>query len=207
MSTLGHRTLAGRARFEPEPIKGSRHIGTAGPVGDESEARALIESVRRELPKATHHAFAWRLAPDGTEHRCSDDGEPGGTAGRPILRQLEALGLLDVCVVVTRFFGGVKLGAGGLARAYSGAARAVLEHAEIVDVIPHVDWTIRIDYAGEQVVRQCLARHGVVDFAVTHATDVSFAARVPMPACDALASELRERTQGRARVVGPSAAS
>ena len=112
----GHRTLGGRARFEPEPIKGSRHIGTAAPVASEDEARGFVDDVRREMPKATHHAFAWRLSPDGTEQRCSDDGEPGGTAGRPILRQLEAFDLLDACVVVTRFFGGVKLGAGGLAR-------------------------------------------------------------------------------------------
>src|SRR5215467_2005904 len=97
-------------------IKGSEFISRCARVANAAEAMAFIESVRREHPDATHNCWAYRISPN--EYRFSDDGEPGGTAGQPIQQAVAAMNLEEVCVVVTRYYGGVKLGAGGLARAY-----------------------------------------------------------------------------------------
>ena len=103
--------------------RGSRFLAFAFPVAGEPEFEERLLALRQRHPKARHHCWAWRLR---DRHRFSDDGEPGGTAGRPILQALEAAELVDAACVVVRWFGGVKLGTGGLVRAYGGAAaRAV----------------------------------------------------------------------------------
>src|SRR5689334_10565916 len=99
------------------------------PVESKEHATAEIERVRKEHWDATHNCYAWRLAPDGLQYRFADDGEPSGTAGKPILHSLQQRDLVNTLVVVTRYFGGTKLGAGGLARAYGDAANAALDHA------------------------------------------------------------------------------
>lgn len=105
-------------------VKKSKFITTAWPVQAPSEAMELVQA--HGDPSASHNCFAYKI---GQEARCSDDGEPGGTAGRPMLSALEGEGLENVCVMVTRFFGGTKLGAGGLVRAYGGAVRECLRGA------------------------------------------------------------------------------
>jgi uncharacterized YigZ family protein len=100
------------------------------PAAGEEAAQAELERVRRQYPGATHHCWAWRLGAAAAE-RSSDDGEPSGTAGEPILRVLRGAALSDVLVVVVRWFGGTKLGKGGLARAYAGACRAALEETSL----------------------------------------------------------------------------
>lgn len=123
-----YRTLAAPAQAEPPKTKGSRFIADAFPVRDEEEAMAFVESVRRREHAATHWCWAFRLGP-GDAGRASDAGEPSGTAGLPIAREIEGHGLHHVLVVVTRYYGGTKLGTGGLARAYGEAAAHVLEEA------------------------------------------------------------------------------
>ncbi len=198
MTRPGHLTLAGISRVEPEPIKGSRHIASASPAGDEAAAREFVERVRAELPAAGHHAWAWRLAPDAREQRAVDDGEPSGTAGRPILRQLELRELFDCVVVVSRIFGGVKLGAGGLVRAYGGAAAALLDAAETVAVVPHVSTCIEVGYADEALARAALQAVVARDVGVTHAARVMFEAQVAVDRIRELEDTLREGTRGRA---------
>lgn len=107
-----------------QEVKKSRFIAAAVPLSDPSEAAATVETLRN--PEATHNCFAYRV---GDRYRFSDDGEPGGTAGRPILAAIEKQQVDRCLVVVTRFFGGIKLGAGGLARAYGGAAAECLRLA------------------------------------------------------------------------------
>jgi len=108
-------------------VKNSRFIATAAPVFSVDEARALVARIRAEFPDASHHVPAYQVGFGSTEiSHCSDDGEPSGTAGRPALAVLQGSGLGDVAVVITRFFGGTKLGTGGLVRAYSNATREVL---------------------------------------------------------------------------------
>ncbi|MBN2340609.1 MAG: YigZ family protein [Deltaproteobacteria bacterium] len=111
-------------------IKKSKFITHAAPVQTKEEALAFLDSVRD--PDATHNCWAYKL---GTVYRFSDDGEPGGTAGKPILSAIEGSGVDNVMVVVIRFFGGIKLGAGGLVRAYANAAATCLGHAEKIEVV------------------------------------------------------------------------
>ena len=125
-----YETLVASHSEEIPKIKGSRFIGDACPVESPEAAAECIGEIRRRYHDASHHCFAYRLGPGGIPFRSSDDGEPSGSAGAPILRQIESSGLSDVLVVVTRYFGGIKLGTGGLVRAYGDAAAAVLRSAE-----------------------------------------------------------------------------
>ncbi|MDZ7393656.1 MAG: IMPACT family protein [candidate division KSB1 bacterium] len=113
-------------------VKGSRFIGWARPVEDGAQAEAVLAEVRRTFHDATHHCYAFRIGWGPTlVLRASDGGEPAGTAGRPILSAIEARGLTNTIVVVTRYFGGVKLGMGGLARAYGQCAAETLQRAGV----------------------------------------------------------------------------
>jgi len=111
-------------------VRGSRFLAEAHPVRAKEECDEVLRAARKEHYDAAHHCFAYRLGPDGGECRSSDDGEPSGTAGKPILGAIEAAGLVDVVLVVTRYFGGVKLGTGGLFRAYREAADLALGKGE-----------------------------------------------------------------------------
>jgi uncharacterized YigZ family protein len=117
--------------------KGSRFLAMVSAAGGEQEARAVLAGVARNHPDATHLCWAWRLGWPPRE-RSSDAGEPAGTAGVPMLRALRGAGLSDVLAVVVRWFGGVKLGKGGLARAYAAAVRAALEQLPTAIRVPRV---------------------------------------------------------------------
>lgn len=110
--------------------QGSRFIALAYPVESEAEVKELLERARKEYHDARHHCVAYRIGHDGALWRASDDGEPSGSSGRPILGQIDSLGLSDVAVIVVRYFGGIKLGIPGLIRAYKGATADALEKAE-----------------------------------------------------------------------------
>jgi uncharacterized YigZ family protein len=126
------RTIAVDAQIELE-VRKSRFIGHAFRVEDEEAARATIQGLRKRYWDANHNCTAWRIGRDGRVQRSNDDGEPAGTAGTPMLEVLNQRHLTDVLVVVTRYFGGTKLGAGGLIRAYGSAASTVLEAAGVVE--------------------------------------------------------------------------
>ena len=106
----------------------------------------FVEALRKEHFKARHHCFAWRLGLDGQRFRANDDGEPSGTAGRPILGQIDAAGLTDVVVVVVRYFGGTLLGASGLIQAYRESAAEALRQARVVEKIVQDNFQITVDY-------------------------------------------------------------
>jgi len=125
--------------------KGSRFWAVLEPVRNGEEARAVLESLRRREPGATHHCWAWRLGPDASE-RSSDDGEPAGTAGIPMLQVLRGAEISDVMVVVVRWFGGTKLGKGGLARAYAGATKEALGAVEVGERQPTVEIAVVLPY-------------------------------------------------------------
>lgn len=140
----GYRVPAAVARGEIRE-KGSRFLAVAAPAAGAAAAREVVESLRREHPDATHHCFAWRLGAEPAE-RSSDAGEPAGTAGPPILAALRGAGLSDAVVVVVRWFGGIKLGKGGLVRAYAAAARAALAEVPIVERIPVARLEIEVPF-------------------------------------------------------------
>ena len=123
-----YRTIARDATAEVED-RGSRFLCTLRRVATEDDARALVVALRREHGDARHHCSAFVLGPESAIQRSSDDGEPAGTAGAPMLDVLRGAGLSDVAAVVTRWFGGTLLGAGGLVRAYSDAVRGAVAEA------------------------------------------------------------------------------
>lgn len=127
-----YRTIARSGSAEIE-VKRSRFLGHAARVADDSSARSVIIEMRKKHHDARHHCSAFVLGPDGTIMRSNDDGEPGGTAGAPMLDVINGRALSDVVVVVTRYFGGTLLGAGGLVRAYGDAAAAALDEAGVLE--------------------------------------------------------------------------
>lgn len=128
-----------------QKVDGSRFLAEAAPVADREEASERIGIIREREHQATHHCTAFRLGVEGTDFQYNDDGEPSGTAGQPILRQIDARNLTNTLVVVTRYFGGTKLGTGGLMRAYGDAAAAALDRASIVERVVRVP--VRIQFA------------------------------------------------------------
>ena len=125
--------------------KRSRFLGLVQPVGSEDEARAVIAACKKQYHDARHNCWCYLLR-DGTE-RYSDDGEPAKTAGTPALEVLQHSGLTDLIVVVTRYFGGVLLGTGGLVRAYTTATARALENAEVVTVRSVIELSVTVDYS------------------------------------------------------------
>ncbi len=126
--------------------RGSRFVAWLEPVRSEEEARAHLDRRREQHPAATHHCWAWRLG-DPPRERSSDDGEPSGTAGAPILQALVGAGVSDVSAVVARWFGGTKLGRGGLVRAYGGAVREALAALEVARRWRYEELRLTVDYA------------------------------------------------------------
>lgn len=135
--------------------KGSRFLAWIGPAGDEEAARVILDRLTRDYPDATHHCWAWRLGSPPRE-RSSDAGEPSGTAGVPILQVLRGAGLSDTFAVVIRWFGGTKLGKGGLARAYAAAAREALAGLPTVLRVPTVRMILEVPYEKVGAVKRLI---------------------------------------------------
>jgi uncharacterized YigZ family protein len=189
------RTLAGDATTELE-IRRSRFRAHAARVDTVAAADVFLQSVA-DL-SATHNCWAWKI---GDQYRFNDDGEPAGTAGRPILGAIEGKGLEHTMVVVTRWFGGIKLGAGGLVRAYAGAAARCLDLAGIIEEQPLVDCTIEAGFAWTGPVyaalESCRAEKLTERFGDT---GIRLHARLPEPALEELRALLRDATRGEAVV-------
>jgi uncharacterized YigZ family protein len=191
-----------RFRYEGEPIKGSRFVVTVVPVTDEAAARAAVRAIEAELPGATHHCWALRLHRPALE-RAVDAGEPSGSAGRPILAALVGRDVVDACVVVTRWFGGTKLGVGGLVRAYGGAAAAALDRAPLVPRVDTEAWVVEHGYEDGPAIERALSRLGVGRGEVEYGAGVTRRVVVPADESEALASTLRDATAGRVHIRRP----
>ena len=137
-----------------EVIKRSRFVAQASAVSQASEALAFLKRIRDA--RATHHCWAYSI---GQRYRFSDDAEPGGTAGKPILNVIQHKWIGDVAVVVIRYFGGIKLGAGGLVRAYGGAAEAALSSLPLKILQPTTTMVVELDFSMEQPLRHWLDLH------------------------------------------------
>ena len=151
-------------------IQKSRFIGRCFPVADAAGASAVLDRVRKRHWDATHNCYAYRVGCEPSATRSSDDGEPSGTAGAPILNVLSRLELTNALCVVTRYFGGVLLGAGGLVRAYSNAAGAAAEAAGIVQMRPASGYTAAFTYPQWAAAEAALRKHAEVSG--VHYTDV-----------------------------------
>jgi uncharacterized YigZ family protein len=152
-----YRTIVSEARAEIK-VEDSRFLAEACPVETREDVESRIEAVREREHKATHHCSAYRLGMDGDDFRYDDDGEPSGTAGQPILRRIDGRDLTNTLVIVTRYFGGTKLGTGGLMRAYADAADAALEWASVVEKVVRTPVRLRFAYDDTTPARQVLQR-------------------------------------------------
>ena len=175
-------------------IKKSRFIGCVESVPDRAAALARIEQLRAEHPGAAH--VCWALMAGG-QSAANDDGEPGGTAGRPMLEVLRHQGLEGVLATVVRYFGGVKLGAGGLVRAYTDAVAQALLKADKVPVIRLRTLRCTLPYAQEGLLRRAAEKAGAKLVDVAHGALVDVTLRVPESAADAFIALLDESGQGR----------
>lgn len=142
-------------------VKKSRFISWIGPAESREAALSYLAEARKHYPDARHHCWAYLIGnPVQTPlQACSDDGEPGGTAGKPILNVLQHKAVGDVMLIVTRYFGGIKLGAGGLVRAYSQAAQLAYETARFDERVAHHTRTLQCSFQHEQSVRHWLEKH------------------------------------------------
>lgn len=185
--------------------KKSKFIGQLTHVRTAGEAAAFLDSVRKKHHDARHNCSAYIIAGEGTapdnEHS-SDDGEPSGTAGKPILTVLKGEGLKNAVLVVTRYFGGILLGPGGLSRAYSDAAKEVVTNASdsIVTMGEFIRVSLKFDYANEGAVRRILDNFGVFPKDTDYADKVGFGVYVPLEIREALKKEVVERLSGAADI-------
>jgi uncharacterized YigZ family protein len=194
---LTYRRPVGTERIEIVVLK-SRFIGTAGRADTAEAARAFIQGVRAQMPDASHHVYAFRAGyGNSVTEGMSDDGEPSGTAGPPVMAVLRGADVGDAVVVVTRYFGGTLLGTGGLVRAYGDAAREVLVTLPTELNIPKVTVGLELPYPlFNQIKRLIIAHEGVIDdesFTEAVALIVTF----PEPRLDGFTLELRELTAGQ----------
>ena len=195
-----YRTLSGPCRHEVDKVKGSRFLGLAAPARSEEEAQELLASARREFHDARHHCSAWRLGTGGEVFRWSDDGEPSGSAGRPLLAALEGRELVDTAVVVVRWFGGTKLGVGGLVRAYGEAAAAVLDLAPQEVVTLRRRFELRHAYELSGPVAALLAEFELAPTESEYGAEVRLVVELPLARCEAFLAAHIERTAGRGRL-------
>lgn len=141
-----YQTISGMASGEFRD-RGSKFIAYAYPAYNEEEWKAALEEVRKLHPKARHHCYAYRLGLDRNNFRANDDGEPSGTAGRPILGQIDSFGLTYVIVIVIRYFGGTLLGTSGLINAYRESTAAALQEANIIECTVEEIYRLSFDYS------------------------------------------------------------
>lgn len=187
-----------------QSIDRSRFICTVARVQSPDEGQGFIREVGAEFPDATHNCWAYVAGPPGsTSHiGMSDDGEPHGTAGRPMLTVLLHSGVGEIAAVVTRYFGGIKLGTGGLARAYSSTVQLALESMPRGERMDWVEVTVEIGYASISAVQQLLARHEAQVLGEEYGAGVRFRVRVPQPRVAELRAALLDATRGQAVVTG-----
>lgn len=194
----GYKTIRSAANAEFTE-KRSQFIGYVKPVENEQQALDFITEIRAMHRKATHNCYAYILRENNTA-RHSDDGEPGGTAGVPIYEALKKAGVTDTACVVTRYFGGIQLGAGGLVRAYTKGAVIALEAAEIVcmDLADSIE--IFTDYAMYSAVNSKLSEYGASITDSVFSDNVNIYADIRKGFTEALISELVDLTRGTVRV-------
>lgn len=152
--------------------KGSRFLAFAFPVNNELEIKQHLTNLKSQYPDATHHCYAWILNPDKSAQRLNDDGEPANTAARPILKQINALNLTNILVVVVRYFGGKKLGIPGLIEAYGMAAKQCLANAEILTKTLMDYFKIGTEFENEHLVYNLARKYSATIIETVHSQNV-----------------------------------
>ncbi len=182
--------------------KKSRFIAQVFPVETEQEAQQLIEQTKKKYWDARHNCHAFVLGECGEITRCSDDGEPSGTAGRPILEVITGMGLHNVLVIVTRYFGGTLLGTGGLVRAYSQATKEGLANSVLLDILCGKRLEIQTDYNGIGKLQYITAQMNIPVVDTVYGEQVVMVVAVPQEQCGTLIHKITEATAGKAVISG-----
>ncbi|WP_456396129.1 YigZ family protein [Thermococcus sp.] len=197
---MGYRTLRGIGTAELV-IKKSVFIGYASPAETEDDAKAFIAKIKAHHRDATHNVSAY-LINDGKNFavRYDDDGEPKGSAGKPVLKVIQNKGLTNVVVVVTRYFGGIKLGYGGLVKAYSDAASEAIENAGIVEVYETERFQVTFPYSLFHIVRETVENSGGRVVGEEYSENITFTIETRKGEAGGLMEILTEKTRGRARL-------
>ena len=186
-----------------QTIRRSRFVTYLGHAPDEVAAKAFLDQVRAEHPGATHHCWAFNAgAPGTTAHvGMSDDGEPHGTAGRPMLNALLHSGVGEVVAVCVRYYGGAKLGTGGLVRAYTTGVVGALEQATLVEKVERVSYRLTVAYDAVQAVKRVLEGGECLIVDQEFGTEAVFQVLVPAAAVDDVAKAVADATRGGGRMV------
>lgn len=183
-------------------VKKSRFICDIGQVCNKEEAKKFVATVKKEFPDARHHCSAFIAGPPKTgEMGMSDDGEPQGTAGKPMLQVLQGSGIGDIAVVVTRYFGGILLGTGGLVRAYSGAVQQGLEELEVKMKVPMRYVTVEVSYAQEGMLRRMLPEYSAEIEDQSFGTGVMFTLIMPSNQVEIFSNRIVEDTNGTVELI------
>ena len=177
--------------------KKSRFIASLCPVSSEEEAVSFINEMKKKYWDAGHHCSAFVIGDQGQISRCSDDGEPAQTAGRPMLDVLSGAEIRDACAVVTRYFGGTLLGTGGLVRAYSGAVQEGLRQCVVLEKCLAERLKLSTDYSGLGKVQYLLAEAGITTMDSEYGENVELTVLAPVDEAEALKKKLIEGTSGR----------
>ncbi len=192
----GYKTVKQAAESEFTEKK-SVFISHIAPVANEEEAKEFIAKYKEKYSDATHNVFAYIL--QGTEiARFSDDGEPSGTAGMPVLEVLKREGLSGVCVVVTRYFGGILLGAGGLVRAYAKGAKDAVDAAGISEYVPFTLFTLNVGYSDSEKILRDLDKYNVRKSNVSYTDSVTIELSCEKEYLDKFLDYAKDITKGRA---------
>ena len=193
---MEYRTIKEDGQVQEE-IKKSRFICHAKRVYSEEEARDFITAIKKEHYKATHNCSAFIVGERSEIKRTSDDGEPSGTAGVPMLGVLENHNLTNVCVVVTRYFGGIKLGAGGLIRAYAGSVALAVKEIGIVEIKEQAGISIQMSYAQYQEYGNFLKEHNLIELETNFTDQVDTMIFIDKEKKDGIKADLIEFFNGK----------
>lgn len=185
-----------------QEIKRSRFIASITHAVDKQSALGFIEEVSNKHPSASHNTYAYVIGnPNGgAEVGFNDDGEIGGTAGKPILSVLQMRGIGDVAAVVTRYFGGTRLGTGGLVRAYSGTITMALDELELTEYVKLTKMSIKVGYDYESNTRNFLDKQSINIKDVLYAEDVTIYVEIPLSREDMIRGEILNATRGNADI-------
>ncbi len=203
---MSHAYPVPAARHRAEAVlTRSRFVCTLTRTSIAADAQAFIREINTEFANATHNCWAYVAGPPGDMNQVgmSDDGEPHGTAGRPMLTVLLHSGVGEIAAVVTRYYGVTKLGTGGLVKAYSGAVQLALATLPLATRVDYTRLRITIPYPSVTVAQQLLSAHAAEVLEDTWAVDVTFVVQVPRESRDALVDALRDATRGDARIDSP----
>lgn len=180
--------------------KKSRFIADVFPVSSTEEAMEYLEKVKKQYWDARHHCWAYVTGVENVQERCSDDGEPSGTAGKPILEVIRGQGLHNVLIVVTRYFGGTLLGTGGLVRAYTAVSREGLSHSKIITRIYGFKLKISTDYTGLGKIQYLLAQKNIPLLDTAYTDSVEITALVSQEEEKHITKEIIEGTNGKSQI-------